>query len=215
MIRIIPAPPLFSLEKEPEGLHISVPAKITPMIVLNYVIMLIIFGSGLLTTIIQLSSSHYGPDPGTIIFFIAWLGIFAVILWTNSWRYLSKEDIHIDNKTLRIRYALFYFSRTFLFDVRYISNFRAASPSIVQKFRRGLIRRGSIAFDYGRETYQFGQRLNALEAKHIVKEITDRFQFTKEGLLLPEKWTELFGQARKTKLEIMLQSHNKGESDVA
>jgi hypothetical protein len=182
MIR--PGKPRSTVSDESDELRINIPARRHWLLVIFLAAWLCGWAVG---EIAVLSSIVYGVgsrNPPPPLFLVVWLigwtvgGGFAI--YAVLWQLIGKQVILVNPVALTIRDELGRPIRSRQFDLGQVRDLRASQvaynpwdyTSAMQVWGIGG---GAIAFDYGAKTYRFGSGLDEAEAKHLVKQITQRF----------------------------------------
>lgn len=143
-------------------------------------IWLIVWLFGWLTAVSTLIRVSLGRN----LFMLAW-----VIFWTTSglfaittllWLLFGEEVVALSDEQLSIKRQIFGIGKTKTFDTDGIKDFRVlphpAAPTVCNSGRSNHIpllwkMTGPMTFDYGTQTYRFGDGVDQAEAQQIVEKI--------------------------------------------
>jgi hypothetical protein len=123
---------------------------------------------------------------GLTLFLLAWLGLWTVAggftVFKVLWQFAGKEVIEVSHDSIKIQRAMFGIGRTKEYLASYVKNLRIAPIAMMDKrileWSRAIPfgpSHGSLAFDYGAQTVQFGGGADEAEAKQILDKIVARF----------------------------------------
>lgn len=113
-----------------------------------------------------------------LIILAIWTGFASVILYTWLWNITGKEIIEVTDGSIKIAHRIFSFGKPKEYLVAHIKDLRAIpfianeiwGFRIMFRFTWG-VPPGTLAFDYGAKTINFGSGCEEAEAKMILKEI--------------------------------------------
>ncbi len=173
------------IEETMSGVIITIPAKRNYFIMAFMIIWLTgwLFGGG--TAISALFTSSEGGFQGFLtIWLFAWVFALLAVLSTLLWYIMGKELITIDRGILTIKKAGAIFTRTKSYTIADTANFRIVATNTDGIWgRRNAIAYnapGTIVFDYGMKSKNFGMGIDEPEAIYLVN-------FLKEKELIPNK----------------------------
>jgi hypothetical protein len=112
-----------------------------------------------------------------LVWFTIWTvgGGFALYTWL--WNITGKEMIEVTGGSIQITHQIFSFGKPKEYTANYIKDFRSVSTAghglwglRATRFTWG-VPPGTLSFDYGAKTINFGSGCEEAEAKMILKEI--------------------------------------------
>lgn len=184
MAIVSPAEPKASIEENPRGLEVVIPARRNGFITLFLGFWLCGWAIG--EVVVPAAFFARDVDVGAKFFVAVWLAAWTVgggfVLYVFFWSLVGRERVLLTSSTLSIERELFGMGRLREYELRHISDLRTA-PSTYNPFdfRSGLqfwgLGGGVIAFDYGAATVRFGAALEEGEAKTIVERLRSRASF--------------------------------------
>lgn len=173
------------IENTISGLNITIPAKKNYVLIIFLVFWLFGWVFGEITVLSNiLNTENEAPKP----FMFAWFGMWG--MWTVGgvfavyalfWNIKGKEIINISNGELQYIHELLTFKRSKKYDLSIVTNLRVKElGQSIFGTRNGLefwgVSGGSIAFDYGRNTHDFGAQLDDSEAEYVIHEIKKQYR---------------------------------------
>ena len=135
----------------------------------------------------QLTSPPAGDgsgDPGVTIFLTAWLvgwtigGAFALL--QVLWMIAGRETVSSGQGVLRIQPSIFGIGPVRAYDIAHVTNLRPSTPTTpgaAVPFQPFVPGKGSVSFDYGGRTIQFGPSLDEAEARSVVQALKSAHEF--------------------------------------
>jgi hypothetical protein len=165
------------------GLEITVPSNKPPLFILRAiggVAFIVVFSFLVLRPkITAMQGQHI--DGFTIFGGCMMAFVLLVTLYQGWWLLAGKEVITVADGVLAItkKGAL---SKTIRYDLHEAKDFRAVKEDEIVNDRRwstiaytwGVARQGTIKFDYGVDTIQFGDLLSQPEGEYILKRLRDK-----------------------------------------
>ncbi|MFZ5879632.1 MAG: hypothetical protein ACOY0R_09690 [Chloroflexota bacterium] len=112
-----------------------------------------------------------------LVWIIGWTVGGGVALYTWLWQFAGKEIIEVTGESILVTHKIMKFEKSKEFLVTHISDLRVApiTPDNVFGLRKNRftwgVPPGTLAFDYGAKTINFGSGCEEGEAKMILKEI--------------------------------------------
>ncbi len=182
-----------TISKSPDGLTITIPSRKNWFLILFLGFWLTgwLFGEVIaLHQVIRGHSSHWasvtesGPI-GLNLFLIGWLGAWtvgggvAIVTWL--WNLVGVERVLLAPSTLTMKREVLGIGPTKEYELSSVSNLRINMGLSNVRFRIAPIQTmngGTIAFDYGAKTFQFGVGLDEAEAQQIIAQLKSRYSFS-------------------------------------
>ncbi|MBI5294300.1 MAG: hypothetical protein HY869_02410 [Chloroflexi bacterium] len=185
-----PALPRYTSENTGSSLKIIIPSRKNWFIIIFFGFWLMIWAVGeialSLSFISAITDIVFGKKIfegffGSIFMLIIltiWTGFASVILYTWLWNITGNETIEVTDKSIQIAHRIFSFGKPKEYLVAHIKDLRAI-PFIANEIWGFRIRfrftwgvpPGTLSFDYGAKTVNFGSGCEEAEAKMILKEI--------------------------------------------
>jgi hypothetical protein len=136
--------------------------------------------------LVAVGKNIIAPNQGTTFFAIFWLGGwivgggFALVVWL--WSIMGKEIVSVNSSFMKIRKGIGSLLLSKTYNIQDIKNIRIVESS--GSFQRSpfddLIsfrKIGTIAFDYGMNTFRFASGIDEAEAKHIIETLRQEGYF--------------------------------------
>ena len=120
------------------------------------------------------------------LFMLAWLGIWTIgggfAVYAFLWQLAGKENIEVSYDSIKIQRAIFGFGRSKEYLASHIRDL-LVSPLAMDHSMFGWSRAsnfwgisgGTLAFDYGSQTFRFGSGTDEAEAKQILEKVVAHF----------------------------------------
>jgi len=175
------------IENKGADLRITIPARTELFITAFLGVWLIAWAFGEIfvpyTFLIALSDKPVPPSARLFaaVWFAGWTlgGMWALSIFL--WNVAGKEIIELTSTTLKYRKQIPIFSRSREYVIASIAGLRAASRAQAfwpLPFNMNMaplsFRDGTIAFDYGRDTYHLGSGLDEADARYVIAEMCKR-----------------------------------------
>ena len=124
---------------------------------------------------------------GGNLFLLVWLGAWTVggcmAMMVFLWNLGGKERVHVSPLGIRIDRSVPLWTRSRIYDGSHVERLRASPDGDPGKwlgqpsggFLAGFDK-GTVAFDYGRDTIRFGLDLDEADATHIVELMAPRLE---------------------------------------
>lgn len=166
----------------PEGIEVIIPAKKSLFVncFLAFWLLAWVYGEAVIISRL-LSIDGQTPDAYIVFFACGWTfsGMLAILVWL--WNNKGLEIIRISNSELKRSREYGLFSRSKIYQAKYISNLRVSdlSPTSLE-VGGGMefwgLSGGTITFDYEPGIAKIGLGLDEAEAGHIIQIINARYE---------------------------------------
>src|SRR4030095_14423305 len=193
-----PPAPKHTSENLGDKLMISIPSLKNWFLVFFLGFWLIMWVIGevgvLLFLILDTSKSVYDgpPIPFLILWIIFWTVGGGYAIYQLAWLVAGKEVVEVTTQGMTISRVVSSIRSSKEYSSNYIKELRVSSSnmnlnhpmlmwpySYFSPWRHNII--GSLAFDYGAQTFRFGMSIDEAEAKQIIAEIQQRYpQYKKQ-----------------------------------
>jgi hypothetical protein len=139
-------------------------------------VMMILFSLGITSNGPSMDIGESLPF-GPIIFFliinILMLLPTIMMIFGLLWQLFGIEKIDINKERMILTRRVFWWSRSRMFHTEHIQDFRVSQYSMnmssFRPFSHLLGSSGTISFDYGAKSFQFGNEMDEAEARQIIK----------------------------------------------
>jgi hypothetical protein len=151
---------------------------------------LVFWSLGELLALGALIFNRNGIDAPPIPFLVIWLIFWTIgggfMIYQFAWQVSGKEVVEVTPQSITISRVVLSFHSPKEYSADYIKELRVSSSnmnlnhpmllwtySYYYPWRHNMI--GSMAFDYGAQTFRFGMSIDEAEAKQIIAEIQQKF----------------------------------------
>ena len=191
-----PPGPKHTSEDLGDKLLISIPSLKNWFLVffLGFWLILWVIGEVGILLFLILDTGKNGYDGPPILFLIVWIIFWTIgggfAIYQLAWQIAGKEVVEVTTQGITISRAVLGLHSSKEYSANYIKELRVSSsnmnlshPMLMWSYsssspwRHNVI--GSLAFDYGAQTFRFGMSIDGAEAKQIVAEIQQNYpQYT-------------------------------------